>query len=179
MGLIAETLGLAVRNVTPVPLPTYSPSGPVAPQGNYQQLARAYATNEIVYSAIELLASSAGEPHICGRRWGRNSPTVRNPRAAIHNEKRIMAAKGIRAVNATMVKNGYVEELPDHPLVEMLNAPNPFMSRGQFWGTAVMDRALAGNFYALKSRAAGFGNSMPLELWRLRPDRVRIIPSKA
>lgn len=178
MGLIADTLGFRARNVTPIPLPAMQTSAFMQPQGNYLQLARAYSGNEIVYAAIELLASSAGEPHICGRRWRRNSPTVRNPRAAIRNEKRILSAKGVQAVNATLVKNGYVEELPDHPLVEMCNAPNPFMSRGQFWGTAVMDRCLAGNFYALKVRSSVLPNSFPLELWRLRPDRVRIIPSQ-
>jgi len=178
MGIIADTFRLPVRNRSPLPSAPFQSSGLYTPTGSFQQTGRAYATNEIVYAAVELLASSAGEPHLCGRRWRRNSPTSRNPRASILNEKKILNAKGIPAPNAMLVKNGYVEELPDHPLVELLNAPNPYMSRGQFWGTAVMDRSLAGNFYALKARSKQFPNSFPLQLWRMRPDRVKIIPSK-
>ena len=39
----------------------------------------------------------------------------------------------------------------DHPLVQLLNHPNPYMSRGQLWSTVVMDRYLAGNAFLLKA----------------------------
>lgn len=178
MGLIADTLTRA-RNAAPVLYPPVNSGGGIvgtSPQGNIQRAAPWYGRNEIVYAAIELLASSAGEPHICGRRWRRNSPGQRNPRAEIRSAVSLMQARGVPQPNRRLALNGYVEELPDHPLVEMLNAPNPFLSRGQFYGTAVMDRYLAGNFYAVKARSEQFPNAFPLELWRMRPDRVKIIP---
>lgn len=174
MGLIAEIIGGA-RNAAPRLYPALPSGMTAAPQADFAKTTGAYARNEIVYAAVELLASSAAEPHINGRRWRRNSPGIRG-RDAINVERRLLAAQGLGAVNARLVKNGYVEELPSHPLVQLLNNPNPYMSRGQFWGTAVMDRSLAGNFYAVKARSELFPSAFPVELYRLRPDRVKIIP---
>lgn len=129
--------------------------------------------NEIVFAAIEMLATSAGEPHIVGRRWQRNSPMIRN------EEQRLLAC-GVprREVYNRMIENGFYRDLPDHPLIRLLQNPNPWLSRGQMWGTVVMDRALAGNSYWLKARVQqGVMKGAIAELWRLRPDRVKIIPS--
>lgn len=162
MGLISDAVTIR-RGGSPIALPQQQGSL-LNTQGTYLQYAqRGYAGNEIVYAAIELLASSAGEPHITGRRKRRNSPT--------YNE---LKAKGVQRPNAWLVRNSYVEELPNHPLVTLLNNPNPFMSRGQLWGTVVMDRCLSGNAYLLKARTK-VGNAVG-ELWRLRPDRVKVIP---
>ena len=170
MGLIADALRIGNR------APIFPQQGVFGmggqPQTDYMAYGRAYSSNEIVFAAIELLASSAAEPHISGRRWRRD-------RATIRAAKNLHAAKGLPRPNAHLVTNGYVEELPGHPLVRLLNAPNPFMSRGQLWGTVVMDRALAGNSYLLKARVQnGALKGAVAELWRLRPDRVRVIPSK-
>lgn len=58
-------------------------------------------------------------------------------------------------------------------VLTLLNAPNPFMDRFEFWATIIMHRSLAGNAYALKVRS---GSGRVVELWLLRPDRVRIVP---
>lgn len=150
---------------------TWYPSG----QAQYLTYGMAYQRNEIVFAAIEMLATSAGEPMIVGKRWKRNSPTIRN-------EQMRLASKGMKRgdISRKMIDNGFYEDLPSHPLVRLLNNPNPFMSRGQVWGTVVMDRSLAGNAYLLKSRYQdGPFKGKVAELWRLRPDRVKVIPSAA
>ena len=166
MGLIAQTLRPLVRNRTQPIFPAPSAFSSSIAESGYS---RAYMGNEIVFAAIEMLATSAGEPHIIGQRWRRSSPEIR---AEIVN----LRAKGLPTaqVNALLIRDGFIEEVNNHPLVRLLNKPNPFMSRGQLWGTVVMDRCLAGNAYILKARSP-LGNVG--ELWRLRPDRVRIIPS--
>ena len=55
---------------------------------------------EIVFAAIELLATSAAEPHIIGRRWRRESPRfvglgTDGWKARLRAETNQMAAKGI------------------------------------------------------------------------------------
>lgn len=172
MGLIAKALAPLVRNLSSGPPHVPQWSGAI-PQANYIQYARAYTNNEIVFSAIEMLATSASEPDIIGRKWQRESPMIRN------EQRRLMAAGvGLRETNARMIENGFYKDLPNHPLIKLLNNPSPFMSRGQLWGTVVMDRALAGNAYLLKTRRQGGPlRGTVAELWRLRPDRVRIIPS--
>ena len=153
----------------------------------YANLARkGYAGNEIVFSAIELLATSAAEPHIIGRRWRRDSPrfvgmTNIEIKDCIRIEAGDLVARGLsfREVDRRLIQNGFIIQVPNHPLVRILNAPNPFASRGQFWSTSVMDRYLGGNFYGFKARYRdGPLNGAIGELWRLRPDRVRIIPDK-
>lgn len=176
MGIWAEALRALVRSPQ-VPFPTTgSFISPMSPTTGYLGYSRAYMRNEIVFAAIEMLATSAGEPHIIGRRWQRSSPTYR---AEIRSEESRLMAKGLsmRDTKERMIRNGFVKELPDHPLIRLLNNPNPFMSRGQMWGTVVMDRALAGNAYLLKARlSGGLMKGTVAELWRLRPDRVKIIP---
>lgn len=163
-------LGLVRPSVPPISASGLWHSGTGGGPQTYSQFARrGYMGNEIVFSSIELLATSAAEPHIIGRKWRRESPTIRA-------ETTRLQAKGHSwaEIHDLLVRNGFVIQLPNHPLVRLLNAPNPFMSRGQFWSTIVMDRYLGGNAYGLKARNEGFGNVQ--ELWRLRPDRVKIIP---
>ena len=158
--------------VTSAPFANRAVGGAV--QAGYQRYARAYASNEIVYSAVGMLATSAAEPHILGRRNRRNRPHIRN------EENRLLAA-GLsrRDVQNRLIQNKFFEDLPTHPLVQLLEKPNPWMSHGQMWGTVVMDMALAGNAYLLEARVQnGLMEGAPAELWRLRPDHVRIIPSK-
>jgi len=135
---------------------------------NYLGYSGAYMRNEIVFASVEMLATSAGEPHIMGTRRRRARPEVRA-------EARLLRAKGFGRpmVNALLIKNGFIEEVPEHPLVKLLNKPNPYMSRGQMWGTVVMDLKLAGNAFIVKARGP-IGNIA--ELWRLRPDKMRIVP---
>ena len=163
-----------VRRAAPISFSPISQRS-VPPQQGYQNYSRAYMKNEIVFAAIEMLATSASEPHIRGRRFRRSSPHIRN------EEQRLLAC-GIprREVQDRLISNGFFTDLPQHALVRLLETPNPFMSHGQMWGTIVMDRALAGNSYLLKMRAQnGLMKGAIAELWRLRPDRVRIIPDQA
>lgn len=161
---------LTPRNSVP-PLP--SAGAFAAQQGQYLGYARAYQKNEIVFAAVEMLATSAGEPHIVGRRYRRAAPEIRD-------EWNRLQARGLNIgdVQRRMIRAGFYEDVPRHPMVKLLNNPNPYMSRGQMWGTVVMDRCLAGNAYLVKSRFQGGPiKGSVAELWRLRPDRVKIIPS--
>ena len=161
--------------------------GGISGNTSYDGFARgAYAKNPIVYAAITQIKRSAAEPHIIGRKWSRKRPQglradVRNTSllweaGVIHNTRSLMVA-GRPSVEAyQLIQNQYIQEVPTHPLVQLLNNPNPFVSRGQMWGMVAVDKFLAGNAYLLKAKNAGFGNTQ--ELWRLRPDRVTIVPDK-
>jgi HK97 family phage portal protein len=170
---------LSPTNFSPSSVSTYVPGyGMTNSSATFDATVRAYTGNEIVAAAINLLTSSAAEPHIIGRKYRRN-------RRDVTNEKRYLNAVGIpnragrKQIDAILVRNGFWEEVDErqHPLVKILNNPNPYMSRGQFWGQIVMDRYLAGNAYVLKARYAdGVLPGAVAELWRLRPDRVKPIP---
>lgn len=68
---------------------------------------------------------------------------------------------------------GSDEKLDSHPAVTLLNNPNPFMGRSRFWATLSMFMDIGGNAYVEKVRS---GAGKVVELWPLRPDRMRVIP---
>jgi len=155
-----------------------------SPAATFQQTTRAYKNNEIVSSALDLLSTSTGEPQLIGRRWRRNrAQSKAESGAAIRAEMRRLNAFGVKnrvgalTADAVMVRNGFWEEVDGHPLVKLLNNPNPWRSRAQFWSEVCLDRYLAGNAYILKARyVGGLLDGAVGELYRLRPDRVDPIP---
>jgi len=65
------------------------------------------------------------------------------------------------------------ERIPDHPLQRLISRPNHRMSETDLWGITILYADLAGTTYWEQIRA-GAGNTV--ELWPLRPDRVKPIP---
>jgi HK97 family phage portal protein len=66
------------------------------------------------------------------------------------------------------------EEIKDHPLRKLLEKPNRFMGESEFWSVSIINRDLAGMAYWQKLRSRA-GNVV--ELWPMRPDYIRPIPS--
>lgn len=65
-------------------------------------------------------------------------------------------------------------ELDNHPLIDLLNRPSPQFAGVEFFQGVYSHLLLAGNSYVLKTMVSG----QPRELHILRPDRMRIKPSK-
>jgi HK97 family phage portal protein len=62
-----------------------------------------------------------------------------------------------------------------HPTIDLLSRPNPFQSQFEFWEMTLLHMYLSGNAYWYKVRT---GRGKIVELWALRPDRIRIVPDK-
>lgn len=67
------------------------------------------------------------------------------------------------------------EQIKDHPVLDLFERPNPFMSRFQLIANLIMYRAVAGNGYLEIGRSAA---GKMVELWPLRSDRVFVIPDR-
>jgi len=65
--------------------------------------------------------------------------------------------------------------IPNHPLDLLLQNPNPHTSENDFLADINLDLYLGGNAYLEKVKSLS-GNKV-LELWRMRPDRIEIVPS--
>ncbi len=63
--------------------------------------------------------------------------------------------------------------LTDHPLLSLLARPNPLQARAEFFEALAGFYLISGNSYI---EAVSPGGGPPLELWALRPDRMRIVP---
>lgn len=86
-----------------------------------------------------------------------------------------VAEPKIRAYQRNSDPEGEPIEIKQHPILDLLERPNPFCSGKMFWQNAMMYRAVAGNGFVEKARAK---SKTPVELWWWRPDRARIIPNK-
>lgn len=60
-----------------------------------------------------------------------------------------------------------------HPLEDLLDAPNPHMSRFELFEQTVGMLELTGNAYWF---LAGDARGVPVEIWPLRPDRMQVVP---
>ncbi len=67
--------------------------------------------------------------------------------------------------------------LNNHPLEQLLRAPNPTMSQFELLESTFGYLELTGNAYWYLAAEADTGS--PAELWVLRPDRVRVVPDRA
>jgi HK97 family phage portal protein len=64
-------------------------------------------------------------------------------------------------------------ELEQHPLISLLQRPNPLQAGSEYFQSLYSFLLLSGNSYAITSTASG----LPSELHLLRPDRVEVVPS--
>lgn len=67
-------------------------------------------------------------------------------------------------------------ELSAHPLLDLLNRPNPLMGQSQLIEALVSHHQICGNAYLEALRVDG---EAPRELWVLRPERMKIIPGSS
>jgi len=65
-----------------------------------------------------------------------------------------------------------LEELGAHPLLKLLERPNPGMARAAFLEAVIGYLQIAGNAYV---EAVAAPDGAPLELWPLRPDRMQVV----
>lgn len=65
-------------------------------------------------------------------------------------------------------------EIPAHPLLDLLRRPNPMQAGVEYFQALYSYLLLSGNSYAVRNEV----DSIPREMHLLRPDRVRVVPSK-
>jgi HK97 family phage portal protein len=72
-------------------------------------------------------------------------------------------------------KAAEILEIPDHPLLDVIQKVNPFMNRFDLFELTNLFLELAGNayWYIAKNRLG-----VPVEIWTLTPSRMTIVPSK-
>lgn len=110
---------------------------PPAALPNYERVAReGYGGNEIIYSCIEELCTSAAEPKL-----------------------QAFAGKQL---------------LEEHPILNLLANPNPFMTGYDYIASTILYRSIAGNVYT-ELVYNNIGSEI-VQLWIHRPDRFEVLP---
>lgn len=73
-------------------------------------------------------------------------------------------------------KDGYDHEIDQHPLLTLLNNPSPQQAGSAFMEAVIGYLLLSGNSYI---EAVFNEEGIPIELYPLRPDRMKIVPGKS
>ena len=83
-------------------------------------------------------------------------------------------ANGASAVKFKLMRGE--QPIEDHPLLDLMQRPNPTMSQSEYFQKVISYLLISGNSYMLR---VGSENREPTELYCLRPDRVEIKTNKA
>lgn len=113
-----------------------------------------------------------------GREVSPDSSYSRNSREGYVLDELVYSCVEFRSTSAgeppmCAYRAGSDEKLKQHPALDLLNHPNPFMGRSRFWATVNMCQDIGGNAYVEKVRSAA---GKVVELWPLRPDRMFVVP---
>lgn len=84
------------------------------------------------------------------------------------------ACKGIKWEAYSKNRDGSKTEISESPLLELMSRPNPLQSTSDFMESVVGFKLIAGNSYIEANQPRT--NKPPLELWPVRPDKMKIIP---
>lgn len=84
-------------------------------------------------------------------------------------------AKGAASVPLTLyrMRGDKRIDIPEHPLLKLLNRPNPLQGGSSFFEAVYAFYQIAGNAYI---EGVGAEGRPPIELYTHRPDRIRVIP---
>jgi HK97 family phage portal protein len=66
-----------------------------------------------------------------------------------------------------------LNELEEHPLLKLIDRPNPLQSRAEFIESIIGFKCITGNSY-IESNKVG---QNVLELWPVRPDKMKVVPN--
>ena len=118
----------------------------------------------------ETLMLGLNEPRWSGRNYQSLADEGYRKNVITHRAVRILAES---AASVPLVLFRGDQKLDHHPLLDLLNRPNPVQGRAVFFETAYAYLNIAGNSYL---EVVMGGDGLPAELYVLRPDRMKIIP---
>ena len=148
-----------------------------APHWTPPEYGEYYPRSAMVYAAVKARQDAIARLPLRVLRQSPPAPRQRNadaPGYAYDTPSRYAAdAPGYAASASPNARAGGVPVSADHPLQRLLDAPNPFWTRGDLWRATETHLSLWGAaFWALERDEDG----AITEIWPLRPDRMRVIP---
>ncbi len=137
------------------------------------------SSNEITvkYSAAGAVMAgntfyTAGQAHWTPRDYTRLSKEGYEQNVVAFRCVREIAAS-VAGIPVLLFQDG--NELSKHPILSLLKQPNPVNSSSSFIETIISQLLIAGNAYV---EMVCNDDGKPVELWALRPDRMKVVPGK-
>ena len=143
----------------------------------YGTLAReAYERNIVVYQCVSEIAKNAASVPWFLMKEGRGSSKAQRFMTKSTARKTTMFRGRRQYAVKRMLERTEVE---NHPLLSLLEKPNPLQAQAEYIAQQVSFLLLAGNAYEeFLGPLSGPNRGKPLEMYNLRPDRVRILPAR-
>jgi HK97 family phage portal protein len=121
-------------------------------------------------------------PIVVQERHGQAAP-MRRSFAGFADEgyqKNIMAFRSIREIAVAVGSVPWLVNGEDnHPLVQLLNRPNPMMARAEFFQNVIGFYLISGNSFIERiAPETGARRGEPSQLWPLRPDRMAVLQGR-
>jgi HK97 family phage portal protein len=167
--------GRKASAATQVILQNLGSAGPVEHPA-YDKLAKeTYQRNVTVFSCVQGIATNgAGVPWVAYEK----SRATKNP----GKSRRLMSVKTAEAAflykgqrRHHVLKALDMTEVENVPLLTLLERPNPWQAKSAYLQTLISHYLLAGNAYE-EFVAPKVKDAAPVEMYALRPDRVRVVP---
>ena len=148
-----------------------------APHWTPPEYGEYYPRSAMVYAAVKARQDAIARLPLRVLRQSPPAPRQRNadaPGHAYDTPSRYAADRlGYAAAASPNARAGGEPVSADHPLQRLLDAPNPFWTRGDLWRATETHLSLWGAaFWALERDE----QDAIAEIWPLRPDRMRVIP---
>lgn len=155
-----------------------------APHWTPPEYGEYYPRSAMVYAAVKARQDAIARLPLRVLRQSPPAPRQRNadapgyaadaPGHAYNTPPRYAAdALGYAASASPNARAGGEPVGADHPLQRLLDAPNPFWTRGDLWRATETHLSLWGAAFWALDRGE---DSAISEIWPLRPDRMRVIP---
>lgn len=141
---------------------------------NYTSLLNAYKSWVYVCSTKNATSFASFPLHLYVAKPAKSKMLVET-RPISKETKKFLYSKEMSHLDRYLRKAVEVEEVLEHPFIELMKNVNPFMNEFELKELTCLNQELTGNnYWYLLNNNMG----LPIQLWIVPPDKVKIIPSK-
>jgi len=141
----------------------------------YKELLNAYKSWIYICSSKNAATTASFALRLYVAKTSKTSKLLVKTRKITPETKNFLYSKKMSHLDSYLRKSVEIEEVLEHPFLELMKNVNPFMNEFELKEMTDLHEELTGNnFWYIVSNGAG----IPTEVWIVPPDKITIIPSK-
>src|SRR5919198_2185024 len=145
---------------------------------DYASLARhSYMRNTTVFACVSEIARAVSTVPWVLYETGRTRTSKTRRLLTLPTFRKALLRSQDTRVFPTLHKMLALTEVEDHPLLTLLEHPNPMQAQAEFTDQLVSYWLTAGNAYEQFIAPQTRKNAAPMEIWAHRPDRIEVVKS--
>jgi len=141
---------------------------------NYTSLLNAYKSWVYVCASKNAISFASFPLHLYVAKPAKSKMLVET-RPISKDTKKFLYSKEMGHLDRYLRKSVEVEEVLEHPFIELMKNVNPFMNAFELKELTCLNQELTGNnYWYLLNNNMG----LPIQVWIVPPDKMKIVPSK-